>query len=169
MPPDVVDWVLVEARLASNTTVVAERRAALLTQNGTVKDIDGTAGVRFYQLSAAANYHIAVRHRNHLAIASAIAPSISNSLTIDLSAADNVMGNTGQLAWIATNTYGMAAGDMTANGVVTVADFQVLSSQMAQMNQYLAADNNLDGNVLVQDFNQYQPNAARIGIQILRY
>lgn len=169
MPPDVVDWVLVEARLASNTTVVAERRAALLTQNGTVKDIDGTAGVRFYQLSAAANYHIAVRHRNHLAIASAIAPSISNSLTIDLSAADNVMGNTGQLAWIATNTYGMVAGDMTANGVVTVADFQVLSSQMAQMNQYLAADNNLDGNVLVQDFNQYQPNAARIGIQILRY
>jgi hypothetical protein len=60
----VVDWVIVELRDASAPTTVLASRAALVQRDGDVVDKDGASPVAFARLPG--NYHIAVRHRNHL-------------------------------------------------------------------------------------------------------
>lgn len=63
-----VDWVFVELR--SNVTpgnTVLQTRSALLQRDGDVVDIDGVTPLYFKNVDAA-NYTIAVRHRNHLAM-----------------------------------------------------------------------------------------------------
>ena len=60
----VVDWVLVELRSATEPTQVVATRCALVKRNGDVVASDGSTALRF--AASAGNYHIAVRHRNHL-------------------------------------------------------------------------------------------------------
>lgn len=58
-----VDWVLLELRAAGDPSQVLATRSALVTRNGDV--VSGSGGtVRFAMLDG--NYHVAVRHRNHL-------------------------------------------------------------------------------------------------------
>ena len=65
-----VDWVLVELRNSSNPTQVVARRAAILKNDGTLLNTDGSTGVPFNNLQEG-SYYIAVFHRNHLAVMSA--------------------------------------------------------------------------------------------------
>ena len=60
----IVDWVLVEIRDALVPANILTSRAALLQRDGDIVDLDGTSLVRVGV--PAGNYHIAVRHRNHL-------------------------------------------------------------------------------------------------------
>jgi len=60
----IVDWVLVEIRDALVPATILTSRAALLQRDGDIVDLDGTSLVRVGV--PAGNYHIAVRHRNHL-------------------------------------------------------------------------------------------------------
>lgn len=60
----IVDWVLVELRSATTPTTIVATRAALLQRDGDVVDKDGTSPLTF--MAAPGNYHVAVRHRNHL-------------------------------------------------------------------------------------------------------
>ncbi|MEM9991293.1 MAG: hypothetical protein AAF738_05975 [Bacteroidota bacterium] len=62
----VVDWVVVELRNGMMPTMVEESRAALLLANGSVVDVDGLSAVTFN--AGAGSYHVAIRHRNHLAV-----------------------------------------------------------------------------------------------------
>lgn len=64
---DIVDWVLIELRDKTNHIFTA--KAALLKADGSIVETDGTSSVRFFNVPQA-NYYIAVRHRNHLAIMS---------------------------------------------------------------------------------------------------
>jgi len=61
----IVDWIWLELRAADETTVVATR-SALLQRDGDVVDMDGTSDVQFPD-TYEGNYHLMVRHRNHLA------------------------------------------------------------------------------------------------------
>ncbi|MEM9990754.1 MAG: hypothetical protein AAF738_03265 [Bacteroidota bacterium] len=63
----VVDWVIVELRDAVSPNIVLASRAALLLQDGTVVDTDGSTALRFPNRGAG-NYHVAIRHRNHLGV-----------------------------------------------------------------------------------------------------
>ncbi|MEX1132432.1 MAG: fibronectin type III domain-containing protein [Flavobacteriales bacterium] len=66
-PTAIVDWVLVELRDPASPTVVVERRAALLQRNGIVVRPEGSGDLQMIQFCAAqGEYHLAVRHRNHL-------------------------------------------------------------------------------------------------------
>ena len=60
----VVDWVLVELRSDTSTTVV--RKAGLLQRDGDIVDMDGTTPLAF--TAAPGNYYIVVKHRNHLGV-----------------------------------------------------------------------------------------------------
>lgn len=60
-----VDWILLELRSTSTPTVVAASSAALVLRSGKVVDINGSSAVTFGTV-ANGNYHLAVRHRNHL-------------------------------------------------------------------------------------------------------
>lgn len=68
IPPNTVDWILVELRDKSNKTAIITSRSALLLNNGSIVDIDGITPL---QLGAFAdNYYVVVKHRNHLPIMS---------------------------------------------------------------------------------------------------
>ncbi len=65
IPADVVDWVKVELRDATNTATVLAEYACFLRKDGELLDSDGKLGLRFENVGATSAY-VAVRHRNHL-------------------------------------------------------------------------------------------------------
>jgi hypothetical protein len=62
----IVDWVMVELRDAAAPATVIATRSALLQRDGDVVGLNGIAPVVF--TGAAGNYHVSVRHRNHLGV-----------------------------------------------------------------------------------------------------
>jgi len=80
IPPDVVDWVLIELRTSTTGTATVSK-SAFLRNDGRVLDIDGLDKVNFGV--TAGDYFIVVRHRNHLPIMSANLISLPNSSTYD--------------------------------------------------------------------------------------
>uniref|UniRef100_UPI0026146BB9 hypothetical protein n=1 Tax=uncultured Kordia sp. TaxID=507699 RepID=UPI0026146BB9 len=63
---DIVDWVWIELRDATDNTLVIDGQSALLQRDGDVVSIDGISVVSFNQASG--NYYLAIKHRNHLAV-----------------------------------------------------------------------------------------------------
>lgn len=91
----IVDWVLVEVRDKVNGALVVRTRSALLQRDGDVVDLDG---INPLTLSLdEEEYHVAVRHRNHLGAMTAQPVAISLT-TAPLDFSDPVMA-----------TYGMEA------------------------------------------------------------
>ena len=71
-----VDWIFIELRSKTDSTVVLGTRSAIVQQDGTVVDIDGNSCISFPSLFVD-KYFVAVRHRNHLGAMTATA--LSNS------------------------------------------------------------------------------------------
>ena len=79
-----VDWVVVELRDAVVPTTVVAARPALLLRDGSVVPPFGTGSLGFAQ--AAGSYHVALRHRNHLGVMTAVPLLLSATSTVlDLS------------------------------------------------------------------------------------
>lgn len=80
---NVTDWVRVELRTtAAATTAPAESIAALLSNDGTLRNADGTTPLRFN--TSTGNYYVSIRHRNHLGVMSANTVAISvTPVTVD--------------------------------------------------------------------------------------
>lgn len=82
-PTAVVDWVMVELRSAVTPGTVVATRSALLLRNGDITATDGTSAVLL--TAAPGSYHVVVRHRNHMGIATAQPISLTaTSVTVDL-------------------------------------------------------------------------------------
>ena len=65
----VIDWVWLEALASDDPTQIIAARAALLLANGAVTDLDGRIIVNMN--CGAGQYHLRVRHRNHLSVTTA--------------------------------------------------------------------------------------------------
>ncbi len=77
IPPDIVDWILVELRTSPNGTSVAAR-SALLRKDGSIVADDGTTNE--IKLDAPdGDYYIVIKHRNHLTVMSANKVSLNSS------------------------------------------------------------------------------------------
>ncbi|MEM9991616.1 MAG: CUB domain-containing protein, partial [Bacteroidota bacterium] len=63
---NMIDWVYVEIRDPATGMNVLEGQSALLRPDGTVVDVDGASPLIISQ--NAGNYHVVIRHRNHLSI-----------------------------------------------------------------------------------------------------
>ena len=74
----IVDWVFVELRTGTGSETKVASRAAFLKKDGTIVGTDGSSPVSFTGVSPG-NYYVVVRHRNHLAIMTASAISLSSS------------------------------------------------------------------------------------------
>ncbi|MCC6402138.1 MAG: S8 family serine peptidase [Flavobacteriales bacterium] len=82
----IVDWVLLELRDATVPSTVLRSRTALVQRDGDIVAVDGTSPVSFDV--SPGTYHVAVRHRNHLGVMTATAPSLGAGVTaLDLTAA----------------------------------------------------------------------------------
>ena len=172
-PLNMVDWVLLEVRDGSGVDCslgneIIEQRAAFLLADGTISGLDGEEGIVFDLLSTNTAYTISIKTRNHLAILSSQPIYLPNPMAYDLTQPDQVAG-TGQLADLGNGVYGLLVGDFDSNGTITIADFNLYSSQASLINQYADGDANLDKSVTVTDFNLYQPNASVIGVAQVRY
>ena len=60
----IVDWILLELRAKDQPSTVLKTRSALVRRDGRVVDMDGISPVSFQ--APVGDYHVAVRHRNHL-------------------------------------------------------------------------------------------------------
>jgi len=77
VPPNVVDWVLVELRANADSDTVAQK-SFFLRKDGYVVDEDGTTTELEIENVGSGEYYIVVRHRNHLAVMSDVPQSLSN-------------------------------------------------------------------------------------------
>jgi hypothetical protein len=76
----IVDWVVVELRAAGDPTSVLASRSALVQRDGDVVDLNGISAV-YFNLPPG-NYHVAIRHRNHLGVMSATPLALSSAPTV---------------------------------------------------------------------------------------
>lgn len=65
----IVDWVFVELRSGTDSTLVIDSRSALIQRDGDIVDVDGTGPLLFSQANAG-QYYLVVKHRNHLSVMS---------------------------------------------------------------------------------------------------
>jgi hypothetical protein len=66
---NIVDWVFLELRDNNTPSNVLQTRSALIQRDGDIVDVDGVSPVTFNQVNGG-GYTIAVRHRNHIGMAS---------------------------------------------------------------------------------------------------
>jgi len=80
-PNAVVDWILVELRSAQLPAQILQAQAALLQRDGDIVSVDGVSPLQFVNLPG--NYHIAIRHRNHLGVMTA-SPIALNTYPVNI-------------------------------------------------------------------------------------
>ena len=150
-----VDWVLVEIRSSSNPMQVVARKAAILKNDGTLLNNDGSIGIPFNNIQEG-SYYIAVFHRNHLAVMSTNPVQLTvNSPVYDFTNAMNKAYGTDPMVNLGDGKFGMYAGDGNSNGGVTIADRNEIWAPQNGTMGYLNGDFNLDGGVTASDVNLY--------------
>ena len=120
IPTNVTDWVLVELRDATTPATVVATRAAFILSDGSIVDTDGSSPVEFKNMLAG-NYHIAIRHRNHLAIRTATAQALgttaSGATLYDFTTAQSKANGTNPMVQSGT-VYAMWSGDVNSDSNV---------------------------------------------------
>jgi len=114
----VVDWVVVEVRDAIDATIILSTRSALVQRDGDVVDIDGVSPVVFDDIEEG-NYHIAIRHRNHLGIMTAGTVSYDGSGEVIIDFTDAATPTYGVNAQVDMGGFNaMWAGDLNRDGQI---------------------------------------------------
>lgn len=119
-PEAIVDWVFLEVRSATNPATVLATRSCLLQRDGDVVDLDGTSPVHLYVPTG--EYHIALRHRNHLPVMTGttrtLQPGVAAEVRFDLPATATYGSNAlRDIAGVRV----LWAGDANGNGQVKYA------------------------------------------------
>lgn len=165
---NIVDWVFVELR---NTTTgnaganVLQTRSALLQRDGDIVDIDGVSPLMFKNVNPG-SYTIAVRHRNHLGIATDPLNNLqalseaTTSTALDFTTATDNQINGPSDAYNITNGKNMlwggnANGDSRSRYQGASNDRATLlsalsSNELSVINGYDRADLNMNGSVKYQ-------------------
>jgi uncharacterized repeat protein (TIGR02543 family) len=150
IPPNVVDWVLIELRDSTSGATKVGERAAFILNDGSIVDTNGTSPIIFPELTFG-NYYIVIRHRNHLAVMSASSVTLTSSSSIY----DFTTGLTRYYGGDAKNldgtNYGMYAGDYSNDGYIDGSDYIGPDNDRYQ-NGYLRSDLNMDGYIDGSDF-----------------
>jgi len=157
--PDIVDWILVELRDATDAssatpgTKIAQQ-AAFLKNDGQVIGLDGFSLPHFDDLISQ-DLFVVIWHRNHVGIISSnplirISQVYSYDFTIDDL---QVLGGSLGYKELVPGTWGMAGGDGDANGLVESADKTNSWLPDAGTNGYKVSDFNMDTQVDNKDKN----------------
>lgn len=78
----IVDWVYLEVRSATNPSSVVATRSCLLQRDGDVVDLDGTSPVHLFVPTG--EYHIAIRHRNHLPVMTGLTRTLQPGIPVEV-------------------------------------------------------------------------------------
>ncbi|NQY28015.1 MAG: hemagglutinin protein [Flavobacteriaceae bacterium] len=120
MTDDIVDWVFVELRDETTNTTVLYSQSALLQRDGDIVGVDGTSALSF--TAASGNYHVAIKHRNHLGIMSASTIALSATTTevnFTNSTSQITYGSNAQTSFgMTAGLVGMWAGDVNGDSII---------------------------------------------------
>ena len=163
---DVVDWVLVQLRTGTDSASTVATRAAFINKNGNIVDTDGSSPVSFSGIDSG-NYYIVLRHRNHLAIMSAAALTLSaGSSLYDFSSAQSQAYGSNPMVELNSGLFGMYTGDANANGQIQNDDKNSYWKVQVGAAGYRSADFNLNGQVQNDDKNTYWKANVGLGTQV---
>ena len=157
---DVVDWVLLELKKADGTLV--SRCAALILENGNIVNLDKSASVSLK--AAPGNYHLTIRHRNHLGLSTEPIAFVAGNNNFDFTAATDATLFGTSAAFKTQNGKTLLIGgnansniNVRYNGIANDRDAiltYVGGSEIGLANNvYAAQDLNLDGTVRYNGLN----------------
>jgi hypothetical protein len=172
IPPDVVDWLLLELRDApspetatASTKLPGWPKAMFLKNDGSVVDLTGHTP-NIGSINITHNLYVVVRHRNHIAVMSSGGMALTgNEYAYDFTTAiDKAFGGEAGYKQIGVTPpqFGMVAADIDADGSVFMSDFNMWGIDFGVSNSYFRSDCDLDGNVFVSDFNLWGINFGLI-------
>jgi hypothetical protein len=162
LPPDAVDWILVQLRESPTGPAVLSRSLILLS-DGSAVDPDSLAGPVPLRMDPG-SFHVVARHRNHLAAMTAAPVFLSDTTAgpADLSGEGGAYG-TAAMKPLRTGLYGLWAGDVNGDGRTTTLDYTAwYNAARAGAAGYLPEDANLDGRATTLDYTAWYNN-ARVG------
>ncbi len=117
---DIVDWIYIELRDATDNTQVKYGRSALLQRDGDVVDIDGISTLKLNVPPA--DYYVAIRHRNHLGIMTGGEVELSdNVVSINFSLDSNLISygsNPQTQSGIPSGKFAMWAGNANNDAIL---------------------------------------------------
>ena len=162
-PVNMVDWILIELRDASDSSLIIAQRAALLMNDGNIADTNLATSITFDSIPSR-SYYLCLHHRNSLPVMSANPIPIPNPILFDFSDPVNnpPFGGTSQaLIELEPGIYGMIGGDVNSDGVLKYSGpgndraliLQLIvnesgsSSITTTINGYYAEDANMDATV----------------------
>jgi hypothetical protein len=172
---DIVDWVLIELRDATNRSIIEQRRAALLQRDGDVVDVDGVSSVRFEGLPNG-DYHVVIRHRLALATRTntpitlaAHPPTVISSTALNFTNNSNALLNSQKL--IVAGVYGLYVGDTNRDGNIfagDVANVRLRNPTVASAFNYMTAGFDLDfnANIFASDISIVRSNNGRVQVNL---
>ncbi len=115
-PNAIVDWVWIELRAENDNTKRINGKSALLQRNGDVVALDGVSNL--VMSAAPTNYHVVVKHRNHLATMTSGVVGLKEATTTLVDFTTNTLSTFGTHAQttLATGKRALWAGDANSNG-----------------------------------------------------
>lgn len=164
IPTDVVDWVLVELRDATEAATATAatriaRHAAFLMSDGSVVGLDGISNLQFTYIISQQLF-VVIWQRNHLGVLSAY-PLIKtgNVYSYDFTTGAEQAFGIGAQKMLNNGIYGLIGGDANADGLVDDLDKTISWQMEAGLSGYLSSDLNMDGQSGNPDKNQiWLPN-----------
>lgn len=161
---DIVDWVFIRLRDASNVGSVMETVdsvSAFVLQDGTVCDVEGNPYVKFQNLPKT-NYHVVVEHRNHIGVMSKNEVVLKNSAaavsttSIDFTNISNVysVSSSGLMYAVGNGGYALYAGDVNGDDVISSADVSDVDLKNGEVG-YTTCDLSFD--VVVSSYDKFFP------------
>ncbi len=151
IPPNVVDWVLLEIRATSNGGAVPNAtRAAFIKSDGKLVDIDGVSPVKISNIISG-NYYIVMAHRNHLPVMSASAVQLNNASSLYDFTTSLSKYYGGDAKNLGGGIFGLYAGDANRSLIITASDYQIVTNNLLQTD-YNQGDLNLSSVVTSADY-----------------
>jgi hypothetical protein len=164
MAVDMVDWLLIQFRDATNPSTVVYQKAVLLHKNGRLMDADGSYLITI-DSSLTDSYYISLCHRNHLDVMTAqpLSPAGNRIFTFDftegLTSLYHSAGADGPAAkqLQADGPWVLMGGDVTGTDAISAADLRKAGLNL-NGSGFQTGDVNLNGTINQQDLNLIMEN-----------
>lgn len=164
IPADVVDWIVIELRDASDVafatpSTIVVQQSVFLKSDGSVVDIDGNS-LPYFSFSLVSDLFVVIWHRTHLGVISNYPlTETAGVYHYDFTTqADQVYGTLTGYKEIMPGIFGMVGGDGNADGTINSLDKSNIWEIQSGNTGYMMGDYNLDGQVTNQDKNDFWIN-----------
>jgi|GEM_PF-3513006 len=166
-PAGTIDWVYIEARNAFDENIIEDAAVGFINSDGDLISLDGTEGIIFNNITTG-NYHVAIFHRNHLAVMTALPLSLPNSMSYSFTSTANSAKGIEKLK-LQNGFYVLYAGDFNGDGNINSSDYNTWAQNSALVGQYVGMDANGNAVVNATDYNLWYANRSKLAYSALIY